>query len=245
MKECYVKEYSNVLERDLEYAVFGKSGKPCFLFPELAGRFFDFKNFGLYDAVKPWIESGKVQIICTDNVDNESWADTNGDPRKRIETQEKWYHYVIDELYPQFVPTGEKAMVTGCSMGGYHAGIFFFRRPDLFDTMLSLSGLFNAQFAFFDYFDDLVYANSPIHFVADLKENDTLMEQYRKSTIITCVGQGLYEDELLKSTKEFDELLIQKNIPHWSDYWGFDVSHDWYWWKKQLDYFFTHIFGKP
>jgi len=28
-------------------------------------------------------------------------------------------------------------IVTGCSMGGFHAGNFFFRRPDLFDTLLA------------------------------------------------------------------------------------------------------------
>ena len=28
-------------------------------------------------------------------------------------------------------------IVTGCSMGGFRAGNFFFRRPDLFDTLLA------------------------------------------------------------------------------------------------------------
>ncbi|MBD5459390.1 MAG: esterase, partial [Lachnospiraceae bacterium] len=52
---------------------------------------------------------------------------------------------------------GEKGMVVGCSMGGFHSGNFFFRRPDLFDTVLSLSGLFQAGYFFHDYMDDLVY----------------------------------------------------------------------------------------
>lgn len=35
-------------------------------------------------------------------------------------------------------------MVTGTSMGGYHAVNVFMRRPDLFDQVLSLSGCFKA-----------------------------------------------------------------------------------------------------
>ena len=133
-------------------------------------------------------------------------------------------------------------MVSGCSMGGYHAGNFFFRRPDLFDIFLSLSGLFDAKIFFKEYKHNLVYQNSPIDFLKDMSKDDDLMKEYRKSTIITCVGQGLWEEELLKSTKELDELLTQKEIPHWSDYWGHDVSHDWYWWQKQLSYFLEKIF---
>lgn len=241
MRECYIKDYSNILERDMEFVKFGKNGKVCFIFPELCGHYYDFKNFGLLESVEPFIEQGKIQIISTASIDDETWASKENSPRKRIELQEKWFHYIIDEMYPEFVPNGEKAMVAGCSMGGYHAANFFFRRPDLFDTFVSLSGLFDAQFFFKDYFDNLVYDNSPIHFLAEMEENDEKMDMYRKSTIITCVGQGLWEEQLLKSTRILDKILTDKNVPHWSDYWGFDVSHDWSWWKKQLSYFCEKI----
>jgi esterase/lipase superfamily enzyme len=26
-------------------------------------------------------------------------------------------------------------------------------------------------------------------------------------------------------------------VPAWFDYWGYDVNHDWPWWRRQLPYF--------
>lgn len=239
--EEYHKTYSHNLQREMEYAVFGDKGKTCFIFPSQDGRFYDFKNFGMIDILKPWIENGKLKIVCVDGIDKESWSDEGKDPKARIEIQEKWFHYVVDELYPSFELKNEKVMVSGCSMGGVHSGTFFFRRPDLFDTMLSLSGLFNAQYFFHSYMDSLVYDNSPVHFLKNMPDNHPWMDLYKKSTIIACVGQGAYEDDLLYGTRELDKILAEKNIPHEFDYWGYDVSHDWYWWKKQLAYFFGKI----
>lgn len=244
MQELNIKTYSNILERDMEHSVYGHSGKLCFVFPEQDGRFYDFKNFGMLDVVSPWIKNGKVKIICVDGIDKETWSDEKGSPEKRIKLHEKWFHYVVDELFPLYTSPNEKAMVTGCSMGGVHSGIFFFRRPDLFDTMLALSGLYNARYFFHEYFDNLVYDNSPVNFLPNMPEDHPYMDLYRNSKIIACVGQGLWEEDLLFGTRELDTILAQKNIPHWFDYWGTDVSHDWYWWQKQMNYFFSHIFGE-
>ena len=38
----------------------------------------------------------------------------------------------------------------------------FFRRPDLFDANLSLSGLYSSRDSFGDYMEPLIYDNSPI-----------------------------------------------------------------------------------
>lgn len=228
----------------MEYSVFGKSGKVCFVFPELSGHFYDFKNFGLLEAINPRVERGEIQIVCVSSLDDDSWAAKDINPRTRIENQERWFQYIMDEIVPQFASKDNKAMVTGCSMGGYHAGNFFFRHPEIFDVFLSLSGLFDARIFFNDYFDDLVYKNSPVHYLADMDENNPKMELYKQNRIVACVGQGLWEEELLNSTRDLDRVLTEKNIPHWFDYWGFDVSHDWCWWKKQLPYFLNHILGE-
>ncbi len=241
MKEGYHKKYSPVLNRDMEYLVYGEEGKVCIAFPPQNGRFYDFKDFGMIEAVKPWINAGKIRVICPDSIDKETWSDENGDPKYRINLHEKWFHYIIDELLKEYLKENEKGIVTGCSMGGVHAGNFFFRRPDLFDTMISLSGLFNAQYFFRDYTDELVYNNSPVHFLLNMPHYHPWMNLYKQSRIIACVGQGAWEEDLLYGTRELDTILAKKGIPHKFDYWGYDVSHDWYWWKKQITYFLGHI----
>lgn len=242
MKEKCLKIHSKVLSRDTEYCVFGTGGKICFVFPEQNGRFFDFKNFGLLNAVSSWVENEQVKLICVDSIDKETWSDETGNPRKRIELQECWYHHIVDELYPIYVKDNKKAMVCGCSMGGLHSSIFFFRRPDLFDTMLSLSGLYSSKMFFYEYIDDLVYDNSPSLFLQNMPLNHPWIKLYSEGKIIACAGQHESEKDLLAETKELDKVLSSKNIPHWCDYWGFDVSHDWIWWKKQFEYFFGYIF---
>ena len=245
MLEFREKHYSRSLGREMEYAVFGSAGKTALAFAPQNGRFYDLKGFGMVESVRPWIESGMLRLVCVDSIDAETWSDAYGDPRRRIEQQERWFHYVVDEVFPLYVQPGGTAMALGCSMGGVHAGIFFFRRPDLFDTMISLSGLFNAGYFFHGWSDELVYANSPASFLPGMPEDHPWMALYRRSRIIMCAGQGAWEDDLLAGTRELDAILTAKGIAHWADYWGADVSHDWYWWQKQLPYYMGHVLGAP
>ena len=243
MLEAYPTTYSRHLGRDMTCAVFGTCGKTALAFAPQNGRYYDFKNFGMVEAAAPWIKAGKLRLICADSIDGETWSAREGDPRARIEGQERWYRYITEELLPAWARPGEKALACGCSMGGVHAGNFFFRRPDLFDTLISLSGLFHASYFFGDYSDELVYANSPASFLPNMPQDHPWMELYRQSQIILCCGQGAWEDDLLAGTRMLDKILTDKGIPHWADYWGTDVNHDWNWWQKQLPYFLEKTLG--
>ena len=146
---------------------------------------------------------------------------------------------------PQHLAWGERAMATGCSMGGVHAANAFFRRPDMFDCFISLSGLFNASHFFGGYMDDLIYANSPLHFLPNMPADHPWMDLYRQGTIIFCCGQGAWEDQMIGDSRALDAILTEKGVPHWADFWGYDVNHDWPWWRKQLPYFIDHDLGHP
>lgn len=240
----YFKEYSPALNREMEYNLYGAGGKLCVAFPSQDGRFYDYENFGMVQTLLPWLDSGRLTLLCPDSIDSETWSMELGNPRVRIELQERWFQYIVSELLPRGRELGEcqgTAIATGCSMGGFHAANFFFRHPDIFDTVVSLSGLYHAGFFFRDYMDDLVYANSPLDFLPNMPEDHPYLPLYRASRIILCVGQGAWEDDLLASTRRMDALLCEKRIPAWVDYWGFDVSHDWYWWRKQLAYFMQNV----
>ena len=242
MKIEYHKTWSQSLERDMEYKTYGTSGHLLLAFPSQDGRFFDYENFGMVNVLAPWIESGKIRLVCCDSIDAETWSLKSGNPRLRIELHEKWFHYIVDELLAQVrTSDSETFMVTGCSMGAFHAGNFFFRRPDLFDTVIALSGLYHAAYGFGTYHDDLTYANSPQDFLSNMSEVHPWLTLYRQRRIVLCVGQGKCEEELLDSTRKMDEILNRKGIPAWVDYWGFDVDHDWPWWRKQLAYFMQNL----
>lgn len=245
MQVAYYKEYSGRLGREMEFKRYGCGGKPCLVFPCQNGRFYDYENFHMPEAIAPFLDAEKLQLFCVDGLDWESWT-ASGDPRKRIERHEAWYQYIMEELTPriyQITGSREKLMTTGCSMGAFHAANVFFRRPDVFDTVVALSGLYQADYYFGDYCDDLVYANSPILNLSNMPEDHPHLSLYRRSRMIFCVGQGTWEEALLASTRRLEAVLRSKGIPAWVDYWGTDVNHDWPWWHKQMRYFLNHIFG--
>ena len=244
MNDYYSKEYSWILDREMEHAMFGDSGVLCVAFGPQNGHTYDFRNFGMIDCIAPWIESGKLRVLCVDSIDEETWSAEGVDERYRLELQERWFRYVTDELLPKYLGEGERALTTGCSMGATHAANFFFRRPDLFGGMIALSGLYDTDYFFHGYKDDLTYANSPIEFLRGMSFDHPWIDLYNRSAIVFCSGQGAWEDEMREDLNELDVILNEKNVPHWADYWGYDVDHDWPWWRKQLPYFMSHVLGE-
>lgn len=248
MKIEYYKEFSHELNRDMEFKVFGHAGKPCLVFPPQDGRFYDYENFGMIESAKEFIDAGKLQMFCCDSIDKETWSNTEGDPRERIELHERWFHYIIEEFIPRMYTLCDYAdketkglMVTGCSMGGYHTINFFLRRPDIFDTVLAQSGIFEASYFFQEYRDELTCRNSPIGYLANMEMDHSKLEQYRKAEIILSCGRGAWEQDMEDSLAKLSAIFKQKEIDAWIDYWGYDVSHDWNWWKRQLAYFLQFI----
>lgn len=249
MKTEYFKEYSACLGRDMEFKVYGHAGRPILVFPSQDGRFFDFESNGMVASIFDFIEAGRVQLFCCDSRDQDSWSSLSWDNRWRIENQEKYYHYITDELCPRIFEISAQAnagrpdgiLTTGCSLGATHAANFMLRRPDIFSGCIALSGAYNARICFPDYFDELVYMNSPVDYIEGMPYDHPYVQMYRERDIILCVGQGAWEHPMLEDTLRMKELFGYKNIPAWVDVWGPDVAHDWPWWRKQLPYFLSHI----
>jgi len=87
-----------------------------------------------------------------------------------------------------------------------------------------------------DYVDERVYFNSPLLYLPNLTD-EWYLEKYRRSQIILCAGQGAWEEEMNAELSIMRDILEAKGIPAWIDLWGYDVNHDWPWWRKMLPYF--------
>ena len=244
MQTEYHKWFSPSLGHDMELKVYGYYGKPVVVFPAQAGRFFDFENFGMVNAISSFIEAGQIKLFTVDSVDGQSWANGSAHPADRARRHEDYDRYIVEEVAP-FIRkhsgnTTEKFLTTGVSMGAYHAANFFFRHPDVFDTVIAISGLFRLNHFIGDYMDENVYFNSPLAYLPSMND-PWYIDQYRQSRIIVCTGQGAWEEEMLADTHELKRILEEKSIPHWIDIWGGDVNHDWPWWLKMLPYFLEKL----
>lgn len=250
METQYLKDYSPALGREMECKVYGHAGRPVLFIPCQDGRFYDFENFHMTDVWAPWIESGQVMVFSIDTIDEETWSNKYGDPRWRICRYEDWIRYITDEMVPFIQGVVNECngwddepgiLVTGCSLGATHAANLFFRRPDLFDGLLALSGIYTAEYGFDSYMDDLVYNNSPVHYLANMPTDHPYIDLYNERNAIICVGQGPWE--LTDETRRLHHILLEKGINIWVDYWGYDCAHDWDWWYKQVDYFVPYLLG--
>lgn len=249
METAYFKQFSRALGRDMECKIYGHAGRPVLFIPCQNGRFFDFENFGMTDSWSPWIESGEVMVCSIDTIDQETWSDANGNPRSRICRYEQWIRYITDEIVPFLRQvanerngwTGYPGIgLFGCSLGATHAANLYFRRPDLFDVLLALSGIYTAEYGFGSYMDDLVYENSPVHYLANMPADHPFIALYNQKKAIFCTGQGDWE--IPDATRTLHGILSEKKISVWVDYWGFDCTHDWCWWHQQVAYYVPFLY---
>lgn len=243
----YHKSHSTYLDRDMEFKIYGKGGKPCLVFPAEGGRFDDFEKNGMIEEAEKYIEAGKIQFFCCDSNYEETWLDETGDPRTRMQKHELWYNYIVEELAPKIQKLNEKAtgvkqklMTCGCSIGGFQALNIMLRRPDLFDLVLSLSAMLTSDY-FMDYHDELTYYNSPLTYLPEMSKDHEYIELYNQSDITLCCGQGAGEWDFVQMHKRIEQIFQDKGINGWVTYWGYDVTHDFSWWRKQLAYFLQFL----
>ena len=248
MEIRYIKHWSSHLNREMEFKVYGHAGKPVLFIPCQSGRFFDFENFKMLDHWAPFIESGSCTVYAADCIDDEAWAALGADNRWRIENHENWFRYITLELVPYIKHlSGERngydqgILTFGCSMGAMHAANLYYRRPDLFDSVFAISGLYDSQDFFGSYMDDLVYNNCPVNYIANMPADHPYMALYNRQKSLIVVGQGDWEGPLLESTRRLDTVCAQKGIHTRFEYWGYDVAHDWPWWFKMVAHYVPQL----
>ena len=240
----YHKWWSPSLNQDMELKVYGHFGKPVIVFPAQGGRFYEYEDFGMVEAVRSFVDGGKIKLFTVDSLDNQSWANWNAHPADRARRHQDYDRYIVDEVSP-FIrqhcgDNSLKCLATGVSMGAYHAVNFFFRHPDVFDALIALSGLYQLSMFVGDYSDDNVYFNTPLAYLPNLHD-PWYIDRYRHSQIVVCCGQGAWEDAMLADTYTLKRILEEKQIPAWIDIWGHEVNHDWPWWRKMAPYFLEHL----
>lgn len=239
MKREYYKTKSSHLGRDMELLSFGHAGARVIVFPTSCGRFFDWENRGMIDALSHHIEQGWIQVFCLDSVDVESWWNLDASPKDKAKRHLQYHKYVIEEALPftKSVNSNDYTIALGASMGAYHAVDVSLRFPESFNRTVGMSGPYDLKqmsepypvFTWvFDNYDDSIRECDPTPYVA--AASDAHLDKIRKLDIIFAIGQT---DPLLRGNQLFHDVLNDKAVPHAYHVWdGF--AHDWPEWQEMV-----------
>jgi esterase/lipase superfamily enzyme len=235
--------YSSRLNRQMEIVTYGHFGFPLLLFPTAAADFLEYERFYLIDAMRDVIEAGKVKVFSINSINRDAWLNKQVYPRDKGIRQGAYNEYIAREVVPYIWNScrGRVGIITaGASLGAFHCANQLFRRPDLFDGMIAMSGSYDIRGYYDgDYYDDNVYFNNPVDYVPNLDGHDlSLLQQKRHIHIVT--GQGDYENP--DASRRLAGLLYNKGIPFELDLWGYDMPHDWPTWRDMMRYYLSEKF---
>jgi esterase/lipase superfamily enzyme len=158
---------------------------------------------------------------------------------RAAQIQNAYNGYITEEVVP-FIRNdcndpSIRIAVTGASAGAYHSGNQLFRRPDLFDVLIGMSGGYDVKpYCRDGYFDENCYFNSPVDFLRDV-DGDHYWMIRNHCSVNMIGGQGSFENP--ESARQLARVLEARSIPYNHDLWGHDVNHDWPWWRKMLPHY--------
>lgn len=235
MKRALNSWYSERLGKEMPIATYGDFGFALLLVPTAAADYLEYERFQLIDSLAPQINAGKVKVFSINSINNESWLNNDMHPRHKAIRHQQFNDYVFEEVLP-FIKNATSRetpiFICGASFGALHSMNLFLKRPDLINGVIAMSGVYDLTEYTKGYFDDDVYFNSPLHYIAHLTDHH-ILEQIRKSQHIHIFsGSGDYEDPA--GSGRFARLLYDKGINYELDVWGKEWRHDWETWRKVL-----------
>jgi len=235
--------FSPALQKEMPIVTYGYSGFALLLVPTAAADYLEYERFQLIDTLAPFIDRGKVKIFSINSINNESWLNNQMLGEHKAIRQNQFNDYVFTEVLP-FIKNSTSQetpiILSGASFGALHSMNLFLKRPDLINGVIAMSGVYDLSEYTKGFYDEQVYYNSPMQYMANLTNHDILEEIRKSSHIHIVTGSGDYEDP--GASGKFAELLYSKDINYELDIWGNEYKHDWPTWRAILPHYLATRF---
>jgi esterase/lipase superfamily enzyme len=234
--------FSPNLQMEMPLVSYGHAGYPLLMFPTAAADYLEYERFHLIGAIQHHIEAGKIRAYSINSVNRYSLLNEHASPQFKAEMLARYDRYITDEVLPLIRGDAgdNRPLVTGASLGAYLAANCYFKHPDRIRGVIAMSGSYDISRWFNGYHDDNVYFNNPVEYLPNLNDDYFLPILRRSDAVYILSGQGAYEDPA--RSRQLSGILYAKGIPHTLDLWGYDVNHDWPWWRKMLDHYLGKLF---
>lgn len=227
MKRDYFKDWSAALGRDMEVLRFGDWGLPLLAFPTSMGRFYQWEDFGLVDAVADSIEGGRLQLWCVDSVDEESWYAKDRPPRERVARHLQYERYVVDEVLPRLPET---PVAAGASFGALQSLLLATRHPARVRGFIGMSGAFDTSRWLDGHADEDSYYVTPFAYLNGLTDETYLAPLRAQQPKVLATGA---EDPNVEETRHAGALLRGRGVDVAVDIWE-GWAHDWPYWQDMM-----------
>ena len=237
--------YSHRLGMDMPIVRYGNWGHPLLLYPTAQSDLLDCERFFLIKSIEPLIFAGRVTVFSIESINKFAWMNKSVPVHEAARRQALYSAYVEEEVVPHIrrVVENDQARigVSGASFGAFHAANQFFRRPDLFDTLIAMSGFYDLEPDYgHGFMNDDFYFNNPMSFVPNMSGHQLHMVKHH-SQVHIVTGQGDYEAPW--ASQRFSTMLWDKGIWNNLDVWGHDMKHDWPTWRAMLPYYIGEKVG--
>jgi len=216
----------------------GHFGRPVIAFPAEGGGAEEWEERGMVSAVGGLLDAGRIKLYCVDSFDRGSWSDRSRPLEDRAREHGRWEAWLLEEVVPFVRHDSHTAeiVVTGASMGAYHAANLALKHAHVFPLAVCLSGNYDpSHWHGWGERGEQAYFNNPLDYVPGLggEHLDWLRSQV---SLLLVVGQGRWEDTTgaLESTRRLADALWANRLRCELDVWGYDVPHDWPSWQRQL-----------
>src|SRR3954471_19292005 len=189
--------HSPILGQHMPIVSYGHWGHPLLLFPTAAADFLENERFHLVGAAQEALDAGRVRIFSINSINNQAWMDRGLPVPEQARRQSLYARYVEEEAVPFFRPAGHtadlRAAPSEASFGAFHAANTLFRRPDLFDATIAMSGFYDLEPDYLrGYSDERCYFNNPMWYLRGL--DGPLLDMLRRQCrVVIVTGQGQYE----------------------------------------------------
>ncbi len=236
MKREYFQWYSHRMHRTMELLVFGHAGAKVLVFPTREGRFYEYENLRMVQAIAHKIEAGHLQLYCVEGLADETFYSFWRHPADRIRRYMLFEDYILSEVMPLIHTLNDHPCLIshGLSLGAFYAANMVFRHPHLFAKLCAFSGRYDLTLSvenfgnlFDGYYDDLIYFNTPCHFLPNLCDPQRLSALSRVD-IVLVIGK---DDPFLENNRYLSRILRDKGIRHTLHEWD-GRAHQGYYWRK-------------
>src|SRR5256884_5005086 len=140
--------FSPNLQMEMPLVAYGHAGQTLLMLPTAAADYLEYERFYLVDAIRPFIDAGRVRAYSINSVNRYSLLNEQMPPKLKAELLTRYDRYILDEVLPLIRNENgadARPTTTGASLGAFLAANEYFKHPELFRGVVAINGGYDLQ----------------------------------------------------------------------------------------------------